>query len=169
MGTQSIKSIDNALKKKSTTRNISHFIEIDKKQLKNSNAPESIYEDSLIGDSESERESEVTLLQAQEMERIEKMYQRQMNKAKNRILPGSGVTRSNHFGGGSHFIGTPSPNHQYTSSSFRQESLFKSTSRDSHYSRGSVVKSPMKSVLSGIAMELKKEQKQIEEDIKENQ
>ena len=124
----------------------------------------------MVGDSEeSERESDATLLQAQEMERIEKMYERQVNKAKNRILPGSGITRSNHFGGGSHFIGTPSPTHQYTSSSFRQESLFKNTSRDSHFSKGSVVNSPMKGVLSGIAMELKKEEKQIEEDIKENQ
>ena len=79
------------------------------------------------------------------MNRIQRMYERQMNKVQKKLQPRGRFT-------GQGMGGLP----QYVTSSFKYESVNKNNLRASHFSnRSSIV--PPKSALSGIALELQKE------------
>ena len=79
------------------------------------------------------------------MKKLQKMYDRQINKVSNRIHQGGRLTGQ-----------TPGSLPQYVTSSFRYESAQKNNLRSSQFSNRSSANGSPKSVLSGIALELKK-------------
>ena len=79
------------------------------------------------------------------MKKVQRMYDRQINKVSNRIHQGSRGTGQ-----------SPRSMPQYVTSSFRYESAQKNNLRSSQFSNRSSTNGSPKSVLSGIALELKK-------------